>query len=160
MWSKPDWNSYKINCDAVVSESHAVISIVARNWRGFLVFAYAMRVNTNSLVQAEAEAYRWTVLQAISHNLHKVIIEGDNKSYVQVLKDQASTCPQKVSSLLKDTMTLARKILVPSFSWVPREGNKAAHVLARWALNQGRSQRFNLGWTHLISNKTKNKLIK
>jgi hypothetical protein len=58
MWSKPDWNSYKINCDAVVSESHAVISIVARDWRGFLVFAYAMRVNTNSLVQAEAEAYR------------------------------------------------------------------------------------------------------
>jgi hypothetical protein len=103
-----------------------VILIVARDWRGFLVFAYAMRVNTNSSVQAEAEAYRWVVLQAISHNLYKVIIEGDNKSYIQVLKDQTSTCPWKVSSLLKNTM-----ILVPSFSWVPREGNEAAHVLAR-----------------------------
>ena len=49
----------KINCDAAVGSDKSFIAIVARDWRGELVFAYTKQVETNVPVQAEAEAINW-----------------------------------------------------------------------------------------------------
>ena len=135
-WSKPNLNCYKINCDAAVFENYAVILAVARDWRGFWVFAQAIRVNTNSLIQAEAEALRWAVRLAISHNLHNVIVEGDNKTCIQVLKGTTLSSPWKADVLLRDTKELAMQIENLSFNWVLRDANVAAHSLTVWALKQ------------------------
>ena len=120
-WSKPDLNCYKINCDVAVFENYAMISAMARDWRGFLVFAQAIRVNTNSPVQAEAEALRWAIRLAISHNLHNVIMEGNNKTCIQVLKGTTLSSPWKVDVLLRDTKELAMQIENLFFNWVPRD---------------------------------------
>jgi hypothetical protein len=55
-WSKPNQACIKINCDAAIGNSHSVLAIVARDWRGNLVFAHSKKAHTNILVQAEAEA--------------------------------------------------------------------------------------------------------
>jgi hypothetical protein len=56
-----------------MGHSHAVIAVVARDWRGSLVFACSKKVNTNVPVQAEAEALRWSACLALDWNLSNVV---------------------------------------------------------------------------------------
>jgi hypothetical protein len=42
--------------DVAVGSKNAVLAIVAWDWRGNLVFGFSNKVDTNILVQAEAEA--------------------------------------------------------------------------------------------------------
>ena len=58
-WACPHHEVIKINCDAAVGSDKSFIAIVARDWRGELVFAYTKQVETNVPVQAEAEAINW-----------------------------------------------------------------------------------------------------
>ena len=55
-WLVPFHNSLKLNCDAAVGENFSCIAVVARDWKGKLMFACPKRVNTNVPVQAEANA--------------------------------------------------------------------------------------------------------
>ena len=50
-----------INCDAAVGKFDLAIAMIARDWRGNLVFAYSIKVNTNIPVQVEAKTLRLVV---------------------------------------------------------------------------------------------------
>jgi len=60
-WTKPARGTIKINVDAAVGQSYSVLAVVAKDWRGDLLFACSNKANTNSPLQAEVEALRWTV---------------------------------------------------------------------------------------------------
>ena len=77
-WACPNHGVIKINCDAAVGLDKSFIAIVARDWRGELVFAYTKQVETNVPVQAEAEAFNWASQQVISHNISQALIEGNS----------------------------------------------------------------------------------
>ena len=60
-WTKQVRGAIKINVDATVGHSYYVLVVVAKVWRGDLIFACSNKANTNSPLQAEVEALRWTV---------------------------------------------------------------------------------------------------
>ena len=94
------------------------------------MFACSIKVNTNILVQVEAEALRWTVFTAMNHKLIDVSFESDCQVCIQGLTSSTNFVPWRVSNILLETKYLAS--LVPSsFNWVPRKANKIAHVLSR-----------------------------
>ncbi len=48
-WSKLEQGCIKINCDAAIGNSFSVLVIVARDWRGNLVFAHSKKAYANVL---------------------------------------------------------------------------------------------------------------
>ena len=66
-WIKPEQGAIKMNCDAVVGLDHSFIAIVARDWRGDLIFSMSKRVETNLLIQAEAKAINLATCVAVNH---------------------------------------------------------------------------------------------
>lgn len=58
--SPPDRLALKINVDGVVGPRFSLIAVMARNWRGELVFACSHRVNTTFPLQVEANAIKCT----------------------------------------------------------------------------------------------------
>ena len=92
-WSKPNQGCIKINCDAAIGNSHSVLAIVARDWRGNLLFAHSKKGHTNIPVQAEAEALRWVIRVAFHCNIQKLIIEGDSKVCIEAISKDGAKIP-------------------------------------------------------------------
>ncbi len=84
-WSIPAHSITKISSDAAVGKNHFVLSIVARDWRGNLVFAHSKKAHTNVFVQVEAKAFRWAIWVASQCNLQKVAIEEDSKICLEII---------------------------------------------------------------------------
>jgi hypothetical protein len=57
-WKPQDVGQVELNCDVVVGSTHSVIAVVARDWRGNLMFALSKKINTNVPIQDEAEAIK------------------------------------------------------------------------------------------------------
>jgi hypothetical protein len=81
-WEQPNDGVFKINCNVVAGLNFSSIAVVARDWRGNLVFAFSKKVNTIIPLQAEAEAIVWAGHLAISYGFSVVIIESDCKKCV------------------------------------------------------------------------------
>ena len=45
-WVKFENGSFKLNVDVAIGAHHSVVAVIARNWRGELVFAFSKKVNT------------------------------------------------------------------------------------------------------------------
>ena len=58
-WTRPEYGTVKVNYDAAIGEKNSYIAIVARDWRGAIVFTLSKRAETTVPVQAEAEAINW-----------------------------------------------------------------------------------------------------
>ena len=62
-------------------------TLVARDWRGLVVFTTLRKVDTNTLVQAEAKAILWAVKLASQENFGNVIFDGNSKSFIEELRE-------------------------------------------------------------------------
>ena len=122
------------HCDAAVGSDKSFTAIVTRDWRGELVFAHTKWVETNVPVQAEAEAINWASQQVISHNISHALIESDSKVCIEALQELDSHVPWRISTIISDKLRLKALSHNVKYSWVPRDLNRAAHVLAKWSL--------------------------
>ena len=64
------------------------MAIVARNWRGILVFAMTKRVETNQTIiplRAEAETINWATQRALKLDVYYIIMESDAKVCVEAI---------------------------------------------------------------------------
>ena len=84
-WKKPPKDSIKINVDVAFMDGNYSIAVVARDWRGEVVFACAKRVYSNLPLQAEAEAIKWALSLAKSIEAAAMIVESDSKGCVDAL---------------------------------------------------------------------------
>ncbi|KAL0005024.1 hypothetical protein SO802_012585 [Lithocarpus litseifolius] len=84
-WKKPPRDSIKLNVDAAFKDGYSSIAVVARDWRGEVVFACAKRVYSNLPLQAEAEAIKWALSLAKSLEAAAIIMESDSKDCVDGL---------------------------------------------------------------------------
>jgi hypothetical protein len=133
-WSLLEQEFIKLNCDAAVGSRFSSIAVVARDWRGNLVFAFTKKVNTIIPLQVEAEGLLWAGQLASSHELGKVILESDCKLIVD-----ASVVDAYIPWNIQSTMLEVSSLLVVnplwSIKWVRRSANPAPHVLASWSLS-------------------------
>ena len=78
-WLKRGNGSFKLNVDAAVGAHHSTVAVIARDWRGELVFVCSKKVNTTLLLKAEAEALLWALQLAEPLNSAPIILEGDSQ---------------------------------------------------------------------------------
>ena len=104
VWIPPSRLNIKINVDAVVGPRYSAITVVVRVWRGELVFAASMKMNTTLSLQAEAKAIRWAISLAPALVGESVIVESNSHSDVQLLSNLA--VPPRIKSLCSDLRSL------------------------------------------------------
>ena len=73
-WVRPEFGVIKINCDAAVGPRFSSLTVVAKDWRGNLVFALTKKANTNIPLQAEVEALLWACLIVVEYELENNVI--------------------------------------------------------------------------------------
>ncbi|KAL0010997.1 hypothetical protein SO802_006105 [Lithocarpus litseifolius] len=145
-WCCPNQGMVKLNCDAAVGDLSSCIAIVARDWRGNLVFAISKKVNTNVPVQAEAFAILLAVHIAINFSCCSCIIESDCKVCIEAINSGGNLVPWRLLNFVEFVKYVISGYNHVSFNWVHREANKAAHVLANWSFNQSLFGSFDLGF--------------
>ena len=140
-WSKPDRDTIKINVDVACNIESSSIAAVDRDWRGEMVFAYSKRVNTTLPLQAEAEAIIW----ALNLDVDSISIESDSKSCIDALRCPNQDVPWRIKTICSDVLALKLNFTNCRFSWVAREANVVAHVLAKWSLSNNYFGSFDVG---------------
>ena len=108
--------------------------MVARDWRGSLVFSLSKKVYTNVPVQAEAEALRWSVYLAMDKNFSNVVFESDSQICIRAISQVDTSPPWRIQGLISDIKARIHNFPSTIFSWVYREANIAAHLLSVWSL--------------------------
>ena len=133
-WSPPRRLSVKINVDAAIGPFHSSLALVARDWRGDLVFACSQKAKTTFPLQPEVEAVRWAISLATKLEADNVIIETDSKICHDAIHELILPPPWRIASILADLKSLLVSYSNASVVWVPRLANMAAHSLAKWSL--------------------------
>ena len=144
-WSKPDRDTIKINVDAACNIESSSIATVARDWRGEVVFACSKRVNTTLPLQAKAEAIIWALNLATNLDVDSISIERDSKTCINALRCPKQDVPWRIKTICSDVLALNLNFSNCSFSWVAREANVAARVLAKWSLSNNYFGSFDVG---------------
>ena len=144
-WSNPGGDTIKINLDAACNSESSSIAAVARNWRGDVVFACSKRVNTTLPLQAEAEAIIWALNLAANLGFVSISIESDSKTCIDALCCPIRDVPWRIKTICSDVLALKMNFSNCTFSWVARNANVAAHVLAKWSLSNSYFGSFDVG---------------
>ncbi|XP_072079573.1 uncharacterized protein [Arachis hypogaea] len=142
-WIAPPKDWLKINIDASFCSQtgRAVTTAVVRNWKGSVITGSATKIITNSSLSAEAYAFREALIMAQNLQFDKSIIETDCQALAQALKSKGSI--GEIDAIIRDIQNLITEISQIRITWVPREGNKLAHTVAKLADGDG----LNRSWT-------------
>ena len=114
-WIVPCRGSLKDNVDAAVGKSRSIISAVARDCRGELVFACTKWTNTNLPLQAEVKALRWATFLSIQLPFESICIEGDSKVCIQAISNLNVNTPWRIQNIISEIIPLANHVNRPSF---------------------------------------------
>ena len=133
-WSPPRRLSIKINVDETVGPNYSSLALMARDWRGDLVFACSQKAKTIFPLQVEAKAVRWVLSLATKLEVENVIIETDSKICHDAIHELILPSPWRIASILVDMQSLLVTYSNVSIFWIPRLANMAAHSLAKWSL--------------------------
>ena len=74
-----------------------------------------------------------------------ISIESDSKSYIDALRCPNRDVPWRIKTICSDVLALKMNFSNCSFSWVARDANVAAHVLAKWSLSNSYFGSFDVG---------------
>ena len=106
------------------------IAVVARDANGYVLKAWARCVDMDNPVIAEAFAIKWTLELAKEESFTNIIVESDSKIYIDSFEVNSVACCWKIDPLDSNVNSLATYFLFCCFSWVKRETNTVAHMLA------------------------------
>ena len=125
-----------MNFDAAIKENKTSIAVVGRDnhmIHGRVVLAWTDILDPRSSLWGRAKAAYVAVNQAVEVELKRVIIEGDAWNVIAPLKDKKSSSQWTIDVILQNILALCNLFDDVSFSFVKREGNSSAHLLALWA---------------------------
>lgn len=80
---------------------------------------------------AEPVAICWALELVAAEGFLKIIVESDAKICIDALSCNSNDCPWKIRALTTLSLELAIYFSICNFSWVKREANQSAHVLAK-----------------------------
>ena len=85
--------------DIAIGPKYSTVAVVARDWRGKLVFACSQKVNTTFPLQAEAEAeaVKWAKLE-----VEGIYIETDSKICCDALINPSQASPWRIRSIVME----------------------------------------------------------
>ncbi|KAM1520037.1 hypothetical protein ACFX15_022281 [Malus domestica] len=138
-WKKPKFGTIKVNTDAAWCRSslRAGVGWVGCDFAGLLQTAGGSGTGIcHNAAAAEACAIRSALMACIENGFDKVVIESDALVIIQMLKKD-STQDYSIECILGDIEILVQRLTSVTFSFVPRESNRAAHSVAKFALQQG-----------------------
>ena len=105
-WSPPRRFLIKINVDAAIGLNFFAVVVVARDWRGRLVFACSQKVNTTFPLKAEAKAVKWAFLLAAKLEVEGIYIETDSKICCDALLNSSQSSPWRIKSKVMEMQVL------------------------------------------------------
>ena len=127
---------YKTNYDgAVFAElEEAGIGVIIRDVKGLVIAALAEKIPYLGSVEVlEALAARRVARFAVELGLIESKFEGDSKVVWRALRS-ADGAHSSIGEIIKDTMSIVGSLRTFSFSHTRRQGNCAAHALAKKAI--------------------------
>ena len=124
----------KLNVDAALSHSNAVLAVIARDNMGAVVKVWSKIIPFCSPLLAETEAILWALHLALGENWRNIIVESDSKFSIDAILDCADNTRWSISALVSDINGFANSFSSCSFFWINRSGNAAAHAFAKYAL--------------------------
>ncbi|KAL5559912.1 hypothetical protein UlMin_036123 [Ulmus minor] len=133
-WSPPPIGWVKINMDAAIGASDAVVACVARDSKGDIISWGSKIISVCSPLVAEACAAEFAIDFASSSRWSAVNFAGDAKVVLDALSSLKSNVFWSISAILDNCILKLNSFVFWSFSFAPREANILAHNLARWAL--------------------------
>ena len=136
-WTPPPHSVLKINVDGAFSKHSrsAGIGVVIRDDAGSLVVALSKHFHVPlGPLEAEAKAFEASLQLAWDLGLQNVVLEGDSLVMVRALRGQ-SIPPSSVDSLCLGMQQISAEFHSVNFSHVRRQGNRPAHLLAKFALS-------------------------
>lgn len=136
-WTPPPPSLFKINVDGALSKSSGSIGIgvVIRDDAGWVVAALCKRIHAPlGPLELEAKAFEAGFLLARDIDLQDIVLERDSLVIVRALCG-LSNLPSSVDALCLGMQLLSSDFHSVTVSHVRREGNKPAHILAKYALS-------------------------
>lgn len=136
-WTSPSPGLVKTNWDASLETQRGIIgrAVVIRDHRGQLVAARCMsRMGCPSPLAAEALVALMAVKLSKELGLQNVHFQGDAKSVVDAVncvEDDRS----RMGHVMEDLKVEVQSILQWKMSFIKREGNNVAHVLAKYMVH-------------------------
>ncbi|CAN6552805.1 unnamed protein product [Malus baccata var. baccata] len=140
------WNHVKDRTDADdISQDFAFDTLrmgvgwLGRDFAGLLQAAGGSGTGfSHSAAAAEASAIRFALLSCIDHGFDDIIVESDASTIILMLKKEI-VADFSIECILEDIEVLAQQLRSVSFAFVPREGNRAVHSVAKYVFKEGRS---------------------
>ncbi|KAJ1383973.1 Ribonuclease H-like superfamily [Sesbania bispinosa] len=134
-WRNPPLGVIKCNSDAAWSPTgmRGASAFLGRDHRGILLLGQMRILPIFSSLAAEALALRDAVLAAYNLDWEKVLFESDNLQLIEACRGERSL--SGVQHIIDDIRTIASGFIHSGFTWVKREGNSPAHLLAHHCSN-------------------------
>ena len=134
-WVPPQGQTFKANVDGVVfAELKAVgIGVVIRDMEGKVKTALSKKINAPlGSVEAEVKAFEMGIQFAKDMGIRDVLIEGDSLIVQRALNELASP-PPLVDAVIVGIQDASADFHPIAFTHVGCQGNKSAHLLAKYA---------------------------
>uniref|UniRef100_A0A2N9F4S2 Reverse transcriptase domain-containing protein n=1 Tax=Fagus sylvatica TaxID=28930 RepID=A0A2N9F4S2_FAGSY len=138
-WKPPTASAFKVNFDAALfkDQQWTGVGVIIRDGQGLPLATLSKRFPyLYSIDDAEALAAREALQFAVEIGISNTIVEfeGDSLTISNALKYQDSSFAS-YGDIIDEARLIARSFHGVSFSHVKREGNCAAHMLARRAID-------------------------
>lgn len=114
-------------------KNKAWAGIILRNEKGEILTGLTKVMHASSPLMAEALSFREAMSFAESMGLEQITVENDCLELIQACRDEISR--GEISNIVKDIKVLKTRFQMVAFTWIYREGNKAAHTVAHLAAN-------------------------
>ena len=111
------------------------LAVVARDDIGEVVKVWAKTHHLCSTLQAEASTIFWVVQLAKAEGWHQIVIEGNSKDMLGFTQCPSIHPHWEISAIISNILLLLESFRSCLFSWVKRDCNAAAHVVANLSIN-------------------------
>lgn len=124
----------KINTEACFNIQNNIGSagIIGKDYNEDVVFGITKHFPVISPIMAEALALREAAAVAVNFGLSMVLLENDCLDLIRTCR--LETTKGEIMNILADILSFPQNLRGCGFTWVAKEGNKVAHLLAKMTL--------------------------
>lgn len=133
VWRPPPLDWVKINVDAsfILAQNKSCSGVIIRNSSGEIIATCCnLTWPVSSVFMAEAKAVVHGLKLATDLGFQHLIIESDSRSIITKINSKQNEMSE-ISALTWEAKAMARQFHSCIFQFVGREGNRAAHLVAR-----------------------------